>query len=144
MGCARGSKQCTHLGQGSWQQNRTENCGELTFHSPLRRRFWVPSRDSSSCRHGGASGFLLKVHGPCCYLRDSHLSRVCRPCLVLLAVPSLRPTSALLLALISSGLPPLWREKRLLETSSTLALKRMTTRGGHIGKKTVVGTAIST
>jgi hypothetical protein len=31
---ARGSKQCTHLGQGSWQQNRTENCGELTFHSP--------------------------------------------------------------------------------------------------------------
>ena len=50
--------------------------------------------------------------------------------LVLLAVLSLRPTAALLLALFPSGLPPLWREKRLLETSSTLALKRMATRGG--------------
>src|SRR6202034_3318250 len=36
-----------------------------------------------SCRHGGATGFLLllRVHGPCCSLRSSHLSWVCRACL---------------------------------------------------------------
>jgi hypothetical protein len=34
-----------------------------------------------SCRHGGATGvlLLLRVHGPCCSLRSSHLSWVCRP-----------------------------------------------------------------
>jgi len=36
-----------------------------------------------SCRHGGATGFLLllRVHGPCRSLRSSHLSWVCRACL---------------------------------------------------------------
>jgi hypothetical protein len=36
-----------------------------------------------SCRHGGATGFLLllRVHGPCRRLRSSHLSWVCRACL---------------------------------------------------------------
>jgi hypothetical protein len=34
-----------------------------------------------SCRHGGVTGvlLLLRVHGPCCSLRSSHLSWVCRP-----------------------------------------------------------------
>ena len=36
-----------------------------------------------SCRHGGATSFLLllRVHGPCRSLRSSHLSWVCRACL---------------------------------------------------------------
>ena len=36
-----------------------------------------------SCRHDGPTGFLLllRVHGACRYLQESHLSRVCWACL---------------------------------------------------------------
>ena len=95
---------------------------------------WPPSlfgglsRDSLSCCHGGASGFLLKVHGPCACeiaISDECAGRACFAYRAISLTDLCPPAST-----ISSGLPPLWREKRLLETSSTLALKRMATRGG--------------
>ena len=104
--------------------------------------FWRPSQDSSHVAMMGPPESYLEstVPAAACEIAVSIRTASCAgfACRAL----SLRPPSTSYT--LSAQLPPLWQEKRLLQTSWMLTLQRMATRGGRTGKKTVGETAIST
>jgi hypothetical protein len=104
--------------------------------------FWRPSQDSYH---------VAMVEPPVSYLEPTLPAAACEIAVSIRTAScagfacralSLRPPSTSYT--ISARLPPLWQEKRLLQTSWMLALQRMATRGGRTGKKTVGETVIST
>ena len=93
------------------------------------------------CRHGGATGFLLRSYSPCRCLRDGYRIWVCRLRFWARRVLSLRPPSPSYAT--SSAPPPPWQNRRSRETSWTLSPKPMAIRQMHTETKTVFETVRS-